>query len=157
MELKKCLNSFHIDYFVYKSGLSHFASLFEIMTSPLERLTECLNDRRMSRAYEACLILIGDKIDMGIKVEQSAIVEDDLKKLKKSLTTLAQYLCENFQAILETEDGIFALRALLRLIGATDVFENVNQTKAFNKKLLLYRTRAFQLLFRIENVLAELS
>jgi hypothetical protein len=104
------------------------------MTSPLERLTECLNDRRMSRAYEACLILIGDKIDIGTKAELSSIVEDDLKKLKKSLITLAEYLCENFQAILETEDGIFALRALLRLIGDTDVFENVNQTRTLNKK-----------------------
>jgi hypothetical protein len=105
------------------------------MTHPLERLTECMNDRRMSRAYEACLILIGDKIIASKnETNSSENNDDDVKKLKKCLTNLADYLCENFQTILETEEGVFALRAFLRVIGAADPLENVVAPRVANKK-----------------------
>ncbi len=122
VELKKCLNCFHIDYFIYKSNLINFVNLFELITSSTEKLNEFLNDRRISRAYEACLLLMGDKIanTQNSGLEANA---DALKKLKKSLASLADYLAENFQTILETENGIFALRAFLRIIGEPDDLE----------------------------------
>ena len=133
MELKKCLNSFHIDYFVYKSNLSNFASLFSLITLTPERLSELVNDRRISRAYEACLILAGEKITFA----KSTSPEDtaDLEKLKQSLTNLAEYLLENFQSILETENGVFALRSFLRIVGQPDQLETAaaNETRSNTK------------------------
>ena len=118
IELKKCLNSFHIDYFVYKSTLKNFVNLFELMTNEPKRLSEFLNDRRISRAYEACLIVVGDKV-----ATQAAADELHWKRVKKSLTNLADYLAENFQTILETENGVFAVRSFLRVVGEIDELE----------------------------------
>ena len=117
-ELKKCLNSFHIDFFIFKSNLDNYVRLFDLITQSTQRLEEFLSDRRISRAYEACLIVMGDKV-----ASKSENYDSNINTLKKSVSNLASYLKENFEAILENQNGIFALRSFLRIIGQPDVLE----------------------------------
>lgn len=123
-ELKKCLYSYHIDYFLYQSSLEHFSTFFTILTSKNELLNELLSDTRTSRAYEACLMLIGNKI--------KTTGQDQVESLKNCMVNLGEYFVSNFENILETHNGIFSLRAFLRVIGNQDILETVpNET---NKK-----------------------
>jgi hypothetical protein len=134
-ELKKCMNSYHIDYFIYKSSLENFVRLFELLTFDSNKLNDYLSDSRVSRAYEACLALIGEKIALAKKVSTN---EDNLDKLKSLLSNLGNYLVENFESIIETHNGVFALRYFLRVIGDEDVVEqtttNLSNTNKSNKK-----------------------
>ncbi|CAF0712043.1 unnamed protein product [Brachionus calyciflorus] len=129
-ELTKCLYSYHIDYFIYKSTLERFTQLFELLTSNSERLKELLNDTRTSRAYEACLLIIGGKVKGSNDVEK-------FETLKNCMCNLGDYFVSNLEDILESHNGIFALRSFLRVIGKPDVLEaqpnEGNTNKKFNK------------------------
>jgi hypothetical protein len=107
-----------------------------------------LSDRRSSRAYEACLICLGDKLS-SIKNEvtsnnskclnqDNAEQDDLLKKLKKILKKFSNYLVDKFDYIMETQNGIYSLRAFLRIIGNEDPLEenasNNNNKKANKRK-----------------------
>ncbi|RNA19736.1 nucleolar 9 [Brachionus plicatilis] len=121
-ELKKCIYSYHIDYFLYKSSLENFTKFFSILTSDSGRLEHLLADTRTSRAYEACLMLIGNKTKTSSHEES----------LKKCMLNLGDYFVSNLENILETHNGIFSLRSFLRVIGSPDILEAVsNET---NKK-----------------------
>jgi hypothetical protein len=134
-ELKKCMNSYHIDYFIYKSSFENFIRLFELLTSDSNKLNDYLSDSRVSRAYEACLALVGEKIASAKKVSTN---EENLDKLKNLLSNLGDYLVENFESIIETHNGVFALRYFLRVIGDEDVIEQAtsynSNTNKSNKK-----------------------
>jgi hypothetical protein len=151
-ELKKCMNSYHIDYFIYKSSLENFVRLFELLTSDSNKLNDYLSDSRVSRAYEACLALVGEKIALGKKVSTN---EENLDKLKSLLSNLGDYLVENFESIIETHNGVFALRYFLRVIGDEDVVEqatsNNSNTNKSNKKFQNKQNE-----FNIKNVQVKL-
>lgn len=121
------MNSFHIDFFIYKSTLDNFISLFDLLTNDSARLNELLSDSRTSRAYEACLLVIGGKI-------KDSNDQAKLDKLKQALKNLGDYFVENFENIIETQNGIFAMRAFLRIIGKPDVLEQPQPAEAAGKK-----------------------
>ncbi len=121
-ELKKCLNSFHIDYFIYKSSLKHYLKILELLMNEA-KLNEYLNERRISRAYEACLATIGEKIIQVAKTN-STNMNETIESIKLLLEKLGDYLVENFQTIIETENGIYCLRCFLRIIGLEDSLES---------------------------------
>lgn len=69
-------------------------------------MKEYLNDRRISRAYEACLATVGEKIIQANKTATSATSnEAKFESIKSLLEKLGNYLVENFQTIIETENG----------------------------------------------------
>ena len=140
-ELKKCLYSYHIDYFLYISSLENFSNFFSILTHDSERLDQLLADTRTSRAYEACLMLIGNKIKLSDKAEQ-------IDLLKSCMINLGDYFVSNLDTILESHNGIFSLRAFLRVIGNLDILEIVpnetnkkkNKNQEFNIKNVCVKT-----------------
>jgi hypothetical protein len=97
----------------------------------------CLNEQRASRAYDACLLLCGEKIKSGVG---SPNYEANIEKLKAGLDRLSEHFIANFDTMLVTQLGVFALRALLRVIGQPDPLDeqatqNANPKKAaFAKK-----------------------
>ena len=128
--MKKCLYSYHIDYFIYKSSLEHCIKILELIVN--DKLEEYLADRRISRAYEACLLTIGEKVSSN---SNSTTIETTKELLEK----LGDYLVKNFEQILETENGIFCLRCFIRIIGEEDPLEqpiqqNSNIKKKFNNR-----------------------
>ena len=141
-ELRKCLTSFHIDYFVYKSGLADFARLFAIMTSDSRLIGECINDRRISRAYEACMLLAGDKCTLQLTTnsessEPATTTKDEcLRQIKHAMSNLGSYLVENTETIISSQSGIFALRIYVKVIGEIDELEQAQtqQHVAFSLK-----------------------
>ena len=145
-ELRKCLTSFHIDYFVYKSGLADFARLFAIMTSDSRLIGECINDRRISRAYEACMLLAGDKCTLQLTTnsessEPATTTKDEcLRQIKHAMSNLGSYLVENTETIISSQSGIFALRIYVKVIGEIDELEQAQtqqqqqQQQQSNKK-----------------------
>ena len=69
-------------------------------------MKEFLNDRRISRAYEACLATVGEKIILANKSASSASSNDEkFESIRSHLEKLGNYLVENFQTIIETENG----------------------------------------------------
>jgi len=104
------------------------------------KLKEYLNERRISRAYEACLATIGEKIIQATKNNNSSM-NKVIESIKLLLEKLGDYLVENFQTIIETENGIYCLRCFLRIIGSEDSLEpsqmqqqNNNNSKKRNNK-----------------------
>lgn len=148
-ELKKCLNSFHIDFFIHKSNLENFVRLFELLTIDSDKINDYLSDIRISRAYEACLAMVGGKVLAQQKI--SSTNEEIFEKLKVCLNNFGKYLVENFQTIIETQNGVFALRFFLKIIGNEDVLEQhstaVSNTNKSNKK---YQNKMNE--FNIKNV-----
>ena len=106
VELVKCLNSFHMDFFIYNSDLESFLKIFKLLTINNENLEEHISDRRISRAYEACLTCIGEKF-----IKNTA-TEDQVACAKECLKALGNFLAKNFDSILDTENGIFRLRRI---------------------------------------------
>jgi len=133
-ELVKCLNSFHMDFFIYKSNIDHFLKIFKLLIVDNEKLEEYICDRRISRAYEACLTCLADKF---LSKKPS---EDQLESVKTCLKSLGNYLVKNFESIIDTEDGIFTLRCFLRVIGGKDLLESVPNQNNKNKKNKWKRT-----------------
>ena len=130
-ELKKCLTSLHIDYFVYKSTLEQFAQLFDLLTQSNERIELLLNDTKTSRAFDSCLILCGDKV----KLTSEENYEVNIDKFKAALDRLSEYFMANIENMLVTQSGVFALRSLLRIIGQPDPLdEQFNRSFAANAK-----------------------
>jgi hypothetical protein len=121
-ELKRCLNSFHIDYFLYKIGLEQFVSFLSLLTNSPERIQQVLADTKTSRAFDAFLILASDKLKPSSN-------EASIERLKDCLNKLGDYFVENFDSILDNQSGIFAMRSFLKVIGGPDLLEqNVHST-----------------------------
>lgn len=97
--------------------MAHCLKILELIIN--DKLEEYLADRRISRAYEACLLTIGEKIAANSN-------SDTIESVKQLLEKLGNYLVENFEQILETENGIFCLRCFLRIIGEEDSLEQAN-------------------------------
>ena len=133
-ELVKCLNSFHMDYFIYKSNTDSFLKIFKLLVVDNEKLEEYIGDRRISRAYEACLTFIGEKFS------KSTVTEEQADLAKVCLKALGNFLVKNFESILETENGIFTLRCFLRILGSKDCLEPVPNQNNKNKKNNRQRT-----------------
>ncbi len=118
VELSKCLNSFHIDYFIHRASLAHFLALFKLLAIDNAQLQDHISDRRISRAYEASLTC------MGAKYKQIPQATEAQTALGKECTkALGNLLVKNFESILDTENGIFTLRCFLRVIGSDDPLE----------------------------------
>lgn len=99
-------------------------------------MKEFTGDRRISRAYEACLLLIADKINQSNSETATESYQENIQTLKSSLSTLGKYLVDGFGDIIETQNGIFTLRSFLRVIGESDLFETQisSNTNKSNKK-----------------------
>lgn len=133
-ELVKCLNSFHIDYFIYRSNTENFLKIFKLLVIDNEKLEEYISDRRISRAYEACLTFIGEKFS------KSTVTDDQIDLAKQCLKSLGNFLVENFESILDTENGIFTLRCFFRILGKKDCLEPAPNQNNKNKKNKWQRT-----------------
>lgn len=119
VELKRCLTCYHIDYFLYKLDSDKFARLFELLTTSTgesERIRELLADNRSARAYDACILLSGEKAKKSTSPTTSEL-------LKTCLTTLADFFLAHLDDILETQTGVFALRSFVKVIGQVDPIE----------------------------------
>ena len=140
-EFVRCLYSFHTDFFIYKADIKYFLKIFKLLISDENKLEEYISDRRISRAYEACLTCFGHKFSKNPTAEQAEIGKECLK-------TLGKFLVKNFENILDSENGIFTLRCFLRIIGNKDLFETPppNQ-QSKNKKNKFQKTE-----FNIRNV-----
>lgn len=134
-ELIKCLNSFHIDYFIYRANIEMFLKLFKLMVVDNDKLEDNIGDRRISRSYEACLTCMGEKF---IKAKAT---EEQVATAKECIKALGNHLVKNFDSILDTENGIFTLRAFLRIIGDTDPLEPIPNQQNRNKKKQMAKTR----------------
>jgi hypothetical protein len=130
-ELRKCLTSFHIDYFIFKSDLVSFARLFATMTNDARLIGECVDDQRISRAYEACMIFAGEKCDSKLlAASESSEAEskaDCFRKIKHAMSNIGNYLVEHMDTTISTQSGIFALRTFLKVIGEIDQLEQPTQ------------------------------
>jgi hypothetical protein len=91
-----------------------------LITQNEDRIGTFLADSRISRAYEACLTLIGQKLNDN--KEQESVDE-----AKCCMERLGKYLDENFVNILETRNGIFTMRAFLKIIGNDDPIEQASK------------------------------
>ena len=93
-----------------------------ILTSSPERIDELLGDSRSARAYDACVLLMGEK----------ATINDT--DLKSCLTRLGDYFVENFDSILDSsKSGIFAMRSFLKAIGKKDLVESSTNSNSGQK------------------------
>lgn len=126
IELKRCLTSYHIDFFLYRVSLDKFVSVFSLLVNSSDRIRELLSDSRSARAYDACLLLSGEKLK-SVTADSSTA-----ESLKSCLTTLADYFLLNFDEILDTQIGIFAMRSFLKVIGKSDPIESSSQQHGSN-------------------------
>ena len=111
--------------------MASFVKLFEIILRDDQKLSEYLGDRRISRAYEACLTCIGDKF-----AKASSANDSQVETAKQCIKKLGAHLSANFQTIVDTENGVFSLRCFLRILGSPDLLEPANNaSKQSNNKL----------------------
>lgn len=121
-ELKKCLYSIHIDYFIYKLSPDHFTRLLDSMTGGGEgddadtKLGAYLNDAKMSRAYDACLLLCAHKI-----------TKSTTEKIQAFVGRLCEYFLSQIETMLDAQPpatGLFVLRSLVRVLGKSDLLDD---------------------------------
>lgn len=129
VELKRCLTSYHVDYFLYKLEAEKFVTFFSLLAvSSNDRVRELLTDSRSARAYDACLLVSGEKAaKLTSKSNTNAC-----NKLKECLTCMGEYFVTNFDEILDTQMGIFAMRSFLKIIGKFDPLEAVASVAGSN-------------------------
>lgn len=98
-------------------------------------MEEFLADRRMSRVYEACLTTIGEKLITAAKAP-NAEQNEKIDSIKVLLGKLGDYLFQNFETIIETQNGIFCLRCFLRVLGKEDPLEQpqIQQNNSNSKR-----------------------
>lgn len=113
IELRRCLNSFHVDFFLYKLSAAKYARFFSILTSSTSRMDELLADTRCARAFDACVLLCAEKAHKA--------ASDNVATMKTCLTSLGDYFLDNMDSILATtKNGIFAMRSFLKVLGRKD-------------------------------------
>lgn len=120
-ELKRCLTSYHVDFFLFKIDLEKFVQFFDLITNDKSKVDQLLRDQKISRAYDACLLLTGEKLKSAHDKNNS---QTTVNKLNGCLTQLGDYFVENLESILESHNGIYALRSFLRIIGEPDLLDN---------------------------------
>ena len=121
-ELRKCLYSYHVDYFINRSDLENFFKIFDLLTKDEAKLKEYASDRRISRAYEACLVCVGGKLASAPKADS-----ETLDGIKKCMKRVGNFLEENFETIMETQDAIYLMRSYLRVIGKADPLDQLQK------------------------------
>jgi hypothetical protein len=86
------------------------------MTKNKENFEEFLTNPRISRAFETCLLTIGEKIDNKN--------EEQNEKYKTGLKNIGDFFVENYQKIIEDNIAIYVLRSFIRVVGTEDPFES---------------------------------
>jgi hypothetical protein len=128
-EIKKCFKSFHVDYFISKSKPKHFVEIFKFLTKTKENFEDFISHPRLSRAIEAILVTIGDKIE-------SASGDDEENEVYlRGLKNIGEFLVENYEKIFENNVAIYILRTFIRIIGVEDPFDSLsNKDKSLTNK-----------------------
>ena len=128
-EIKKCFKSYHVDYFIYKSKPNHFSEIFSILTKNKENFEDYMTHPKISRAFEACLLTIGEKI------QNKNADEEENEVYLRGLKNIGEFLVDNYEKVFENNIAIYILRTFIRIIGVTDPFESLsNKDKSLTNK-----------------------